>query len=121
MSEHDEAGNACAFPPSLPPPPPPHPAARSASTAVRPISAASNGLLLTLPPSVARYRAYAAGQRRPRREWGSIEAFRRLMQPLTGATVVFQAEVAELVDAPDSKSGEGDLVWVRVPPSASDG
>lgn len=26
------------------------------------------------------------------------------------------AEVAELVDAPDSKSGDGDIVWVRVPP-----
>jgi phosphofructokinase-like protein len=32
-----------------------------------------------------------------------------------------RAEVAELADAPDSKSGEGDLVWVRVPPSASIG
>src|SRR5947208_16775843 len=49
MSEHDEAGSAWTFPP-LPPPPPPQPAARSASTVVRPISAASNGLLLTLPP-----------------------------------------------------------------------
>src|SRR6266550_2949758 len=30
------------------------------------------------------------------------------------------AEVAELADAPDSKSGEGNLVWVQVPPSASE-
>src|SRR6185312_4682603 len=30
-----------------------------------------------------------------------------------------RAEVAEPVDAPDSKSGGGNLVWVRVPPSAS--
>ena len=41
------------------------------------------------------------------------------MQPLTGATVAFQAEVAELADAPDSKSGAFTGVWVRVPPSAS--
>src|SRR5215208_4725246 len=31
---------------------------------------------------------------------------------------VLHAGVAELVDAPDSKSGEGNLVWVRVPPPA---
>ena len=32
-----------------------------------------------------------------------------------------QAEVAELVDAPDSKSGARKGVWVRAPPSASSG
>ena len=26
------------------------------------------------------------------------------------------AGVAELADAPDSKSGDGDIVWVRAPP-----
>ncbi len=31
---------------------------------------------------------------------------------------MLSAEVAELVDAPDSKSGGGDTVWVRFPPSA---
>lgn len=28
------------------------------------------------------------------------------------------AEVAEQADAPDSKSGDGDIMWVRPPPSA---
>ncbi len=28
------------------------------------------------------------------------------------------AEVAELADAPRSGRGEGDLVWVQIPPSA---
>ena len=34
------------------------------------------------------------------------------------ATISAQAEVAELADAPDSKSGPRKGVWVRVPPSA---
>ena len=36
------------------------------------------------------------------------------------ATVVsgICADVMELVDVLDSKSGEGNLVWVRLPPSA---
>src|SRR5919107_2041010 len=108
MSEHEDAGSAWAFPPLSPPPPPPQPAARSASTAVRPISAASNGLLLTLPPSVANTGHHAAGPGEgPRREGASIQPFRRLMQLLTGATVASRAEVAEMADAPGSKTRGG--------------
>src|SRR3954447_22002610 len=84
MSEHDEAGSAFASPPPPPPPPPPQPAARSASTAVRPISAARNGLLLTLPPqSPVPPQAHAG----PRREGASIRAVRGLMQARTAGTV----------------------------------
>src|SRR5919198_4852617 len=86
MSEHDEAGSAWTFPPLLPPPPP-QPAARSASTAVRPISAASNGLLLTLPPRSPKPSPTPHAPRGPRREGASIEAFHWLMQPPTAATV----------------------------------
>src|SRR2546421_7131819 len=86
MSEHDEAGSAVAFPPLLPPPPP-QPAARSASTAVRPISAASNGLLLTLPPQSPIPVLRRTRRVSPRREAPSIEAFRWLMQAPTAATV----------------------------------
>ena len=37
------------------------------------------------------------------------------------AIIIFaliHAEVMELADVPDSKSGDSDIVWVRVPPSA---
>src|SRR6266508_4706936 len=72
MSEHDEAGRALAFPPFLPPPPPPQPAARSASTAVRPISAVSESLLLTLPPSVAHTGASPHAPARPAPRGGQV-------------------------------------------------
>ena len=39
----------------------------------------------------------------------------------SAATILCQAEVAELADAPDSKSGVRKDVWVRPPPSALDG
>src|SRR5439155_20632295 len=41
--------------------------------------------------------------------------------PTLRRTMPAQAEVAELADAPDSKSGGLRAVWVRFPPSASQG
>src|SRR3954447_13831913 len=49
MSEQDEAGSADTLPPLLPPPPP-QPAASRANAAATPSNAASESLLLTLPP-----------------------------------------------------------------------
>ena len=42
-----------------------------------------------------------------------------MRHPTSGAGNAVQAEVAELVDAPDSKSGARKGVGVRFPPSAS--
>src|SRR5919204_6452482 len=64
MSEHDDAGSAVTFPPLLPPPPP-QPAAKSARTAAKPISAANENLLLTLPPPLPTRRVHR-GPRSPR-------------------------------------------------------
>src|SRR6266498_117189 len=114
MSEHDDAGSAVTFPP-LPPPPPPHPAARSARTAAEPISAASESLLLTLPPQSPTGRVH----RGPGRRGGKYRPFRPTIS--TGKRRYSgrdHAEVAELADAPDSKSGSLRGVWVRFPPSA---
>src|SRR5207253_10941100 len=102
MSEQDDDGSAVA-PLLLPPPPPPHPAARSASAAVTPTSATRENLPLTLPPW-----SPTPPMPRPRRAlhaagWPSIGAMASGFQPGSAATVPFQAEVAELADAPDSK------------------
>src|SRR5439155_7979101 len=48
--------------------------------------------------------------------------FKRYRTPLESGRLRWaSAEVAELVDAPDSKSGSLRGVWVRFPPSALDG
>src|SRR6266542_5088912 len=104
MSAHDEAGSAWTCPPFPPPPPPPQPAARSASTAVRPISAVSESFLLTLPPQSPIPVLRRTCRRGPHRESRSI-ANRRAESSLNRRYSGFLAEVAELADAPDSKSG----------------
>src|SRR6266516_1079742 len=116
MSEQDEAGRAVTFPPLLPPPPP-QPAARSASTAVRPISTASNGLLLTIPPQ-SPVPGYAARARGPRREAASIEACRGLMQATTAATVAVRRSGGTGRRAGLKIRCPARGVWVRPPPSA---
>src|SRR5205809_7241186 len=116
MSEHDDDGSAVTFPP-LPPPPPPQPAARSAGAAVTPTSAASENLLDTLPP----WSPTSTMPRPQRARRGGVVKYRGnegVISTSTRLQWLCQAEVAELVDAPDSKSGGGNLVWVRVPPSA---
>src|SRR5690348_11286393 len=110
MSEHDDDGSAVT-PLLLPPPPPPQPAARSASAAVTPASTTSENLLDTLPPWSLTPTPPMPRPRPSQRGRGeSIRATANGFQPRSAATVPFQAEVAELVDAPDSKSGGGDLV-----------
>src|SRR5437588_7712591 len=83
MSEQEDAGSADTFPPLLPPPPP-HPAARSPRTAAKPISPASESLLLTLPPQSPTGRVH----RGPRpAAAASIGPFHRAFQPTSAATV----------------------------------
>src|SRR5215212_3449557 len=124
MLEHDDAGNAVTSPPpplvvvSPPPslfPPPPQPAAANASAAKRPTSATALKLLFTLPPPspVCAILGVRSGQ---------YPACARQIANESGRAVMLvpwrRAEVAELADAPDSKSGARKGVWVRFPPSA---
>src|SRR5438270_2187349 len=147
MGEQDEAGRAEALPPPLvlPPPPdvvlldfllPPQPAATSARITATAASAPTNSRLFTLPPPSRNGRAERAldphrGRKYPttlrliatpnrlydRKVVNLLPLDHRLWPWL--ADTMAGAEVAELVDAPDSKSGGLRAVWVRFPPSAS--
>src|SRR5919197_4351615 len=81
MSEHDDDGSAVTLPLLLlPPPPPPQPAARSASTAVTPITGASETRFLTCPPRSLDAVHASTGARVGRGGWPSIGPFIRIFQ-----------------------------------------
>src|SRR5438105_6567595 len=118
MLWQDEAGSAVTPPP---PPPPflllleePQPAATSASTTTPTKRSPQNGRCLTTSSS-------ATMTRRRLAPCGQVSAYRpALASPLAAIGLRWpRAEVAEPVDAPDSKSGGRKAVWVRLPPSAS--
>src|SRR5690606_1029665 len=60
-------------------------------------------------------------RRAHRKAEGRSAAFDFVPAPRILARRMRLAGVAELVDAPDSKSGSGDRVWVRFPPPAPGG
>src|SRR6266550_2716451 len=116
---HDDAGSAVTFPATEPPPPPPplllfleppQPAATSASAPTVRARAPIDRRLLTLPPSLALQSPLL---------WG-VGEYLPICAPVQAGAVYpeARAEVAELADAPDSKSGGLRAVWVHVPPSA---
>src|SRR5512132_1109769 len=133
MLEHDDAGSAVTLPPPAVPvvvpldslPPPPQPAAANASATKMPKSVTALKPVLTLPPlsAVSDVRGFLIG---------GVSGLRGRLASETGAsaarggrrgrpiprTMDGRAEVAELADAPDSKSGSLRGVWVRFPPSA---
>src|SRR2546423_10122553 len=121
MLWHDEAGSAV----TPPPPPPlffllllllPQPVATSASTATAAMSSPRNGRCLTRSSSVPRL----VDRRRHCAVMGKYQPIGARFQALWQRQGYDggRAEVAEPVDAPDSKSGGRKAVWVRVPPSA---
>src|SRR6266545_3979391 len=79
------------------------------------VSYAGEPMVPPRAPSFATRCAHA--QASARQERGLAEPTKRQLCSYHGA----RAEVAELADAPDSKSGARKGVWVRFPPSAPDG
>src|SRR3954449_5716305 len=111
MLEHDDVGSASTLPPPPPlpplllpslPPPPPQPAAAIASTANSPITPTALKPCLTPPPPSP---VCATGVRSIGEYpgWGGRTQMGRGAP--TPRTIGCRAEVAELADAPDSKSG----------------
>ena len=73
--------------------------------------------------ATARMTAFSPGQspppvRIPMRHAPVVERLTPRRARMRTSTVTLPAEVAELADAPDSKSGAREGVWVRAPPSA---
>src|ERR1041384_1080871 len=130
MLEHEDAGSAVTLPPPLvvvvlPPPdlfpPPPQPAAATARAANRPTSATALKLFLTLfllRRPLGPTWLFDRGSIRPAQAKLQAGAA-RACETSVRLVPCKRAEVAELVDAPDSKSGARKGVWVRFPPSAS--
>src|SRR4029079_5863248 len=131
MGAHEDDGSDVRLPPPPPPlllsfPPPPQPAAVIASNTNSPITPTALKLRLTLPPPVSRLRqrcsigGVSGLGRSDASDMGNPA--RALAGPTTHRLASYharRAEVAELADAPDSKSGSLRGVWVRFPPSAS--
>src|SRR5215471_19152746 len=132
MLAHDDAGSAVTllvFDPPLvvvvPLPDllllPPQPAATKASAANAPIAAIALTLFLTLPPRCPVGAISVRSEEYPVWSgWIASEIGRRCSSTarLSASYHGTDAEVAELADAPDSKSGSLRGVWVRFPPSA---
>src|SRR6266540_6980806 len=120
MSEHAADGSAETLPPAaavVPPPPPssspppPQPAAANASAANSATKTNALEPLVTLPPPspLVGLSSTSCG--------GSIRGARGICKR-DPALQCHRAGVAELADAPDSKSGGPRALWVRFPPPA---
>src|SRR5260370_13330465 len=100
------------------------PVPRATATTAAPAST-NRSILPTVPPPwsdpIYRYNLASGKYFALKPEFQAGTAHLRTEQACAepGSTMRFRAEVAELADAPDSKSGARKGVWVRVPPSAS--
>src|SRR5438552_3403032 len=96
------------------------PAAAAATAAAAPRIASNENFFLTLPPRTdSRCPRLDAGLPAEARVSPARVPFSSDSRPTSRRGLgCLRAEVAELADAPDSKSGARKGVWVRFPPSA---